>query len=73
MKSYSFRPKPKDQPANKVPGPGAYEANPNIIKDSIRNVKMSNSQRPDVVNKSAKELPGPGNYANINEFGKNAP
>ena len=34
---------------------------------------MSHSQRPDIVNKSVRELPGPGNYANNNEFGKNAP
>ena len=29
---------------NFAPGPGNYDPNPNVIKDSVRNVKISNAQ-----------------------------
>jgi hypothetical protein len=64
--------KPKDQQDSKIPGPGAYDPNHQVIKDSIKNTAASNSQRVEIVSKEVKNLPGPGTYQDHKEFGKDA-
>lgn len=58
---------------NNTPGPGNYDPNVNVVKDSIRNVKISNSQNKSTLyhSRSTIEIPGPGSYYNGNDFGKN--
>jgi hypothetical protein len=49
---------------NKIltPGPGNYDPNPNIVKDSTRNVKIVSANKSQLLSqsKSAMALPGPG-------------
>lgn len=42
------------------PGPGMYDPNASVVKDNVRNFKMSTSKRPDIAPKTAREAPGPG-------------
>lgn len=44
------------------PGPGAYDANINAIKDNAKNVGFSKTSRSGMVSKEEKLKPGPGNY-----------
>jgi hypothetical protein len=44
------------------PGPGAYDANINAVKDKVRNVGFGKTQRSGFVGKDDKLKPGPGNY-----------
>jgi len=44
------------------PGPGAYEANINAIKDRTKNVGFGKTERSGFISKEEKLKPGPGNY-----------
>lgn len=46
------------------PGPGAYDANVNAIKEKVRNTTAAfgKSQRSGFVGKDERIKPGPGNY-----------
>jgi hypothetical protein len=47
-----------------TPGPGNYDPNVNVVKDSTRQVKISQAANKSVLNhsKSTYEMPGPGSY-----------
>ncbi|CDW79521.1 UNKNOWN [Stylonychia lemnae] len=72
VKSFKFQSKP-EQKIDDKPGPGQYDPNPNNVKDSLRSVKLSKSQRPEMTSKEVKNLPGPGNYESYKQFGKDVP
>jgi hypothetical protein len=45
------------------PGPGAYDANVNAIKDKVKNTNFSKTERGSgFISKEEKSKPGPGNY-----------
>ncbi len=44
------------------PGPGAYDANVNAIKDKVKNTGFSKTERGGFISKEEKAKPGPGNY-----------
>jgi len=46
-----MRGRPEDTQKNYVPGPGNYEADPNVTKDRVVSHKMSKSMRADIVTK----------------------
>jgi hypothetical protein len=55
-----------------TPGPGAYNARLNVIKEHTGSVKMSQAERRTFA-KAGDDKPGPGMYAgNLNSFGKGA-
>lgn len=61
--SYTMGKKQNNSMMIKTPGPGAYDPNAHVVKESTRNVTMKSSKRPDIAPKTARELPGPGTYA----------
>lgn len=51
---------PKDK--INAPGPGAYEANKNAVKDKVRAAAFGKVSRDNYISKEEKSKPGPGNY-----------
>jgi len=62
--SYTIGGKGKNGSKNNIPGPGNYQPNHTVIKDSVRSFKMGSSkkERGAFSSKSYSCLPGPGNY-----------
>ncbi len=44
------------------PGPGAYDANVNAVKDKIKNIGFGKTERGNFIGKDERLKPGPGNY-----------
>ena len=60
--SYTIKGKESRGDKSLSPGPGAYQADYAIVKDSLRSYKMGNTKRTDIVSKELVSSPGPGNY-----------
>src|SRR5690606_24104042 len=63
-KSFKIGQKVNTSIKNKVSGRGTYDLNPNVVMDSVRNVKISNSLSKSVLSSSKSQyIPGPGSYS----------
>lgn len=57
-----------------MPGPGNYDVNTNLVKESARAYKMSNSKKESSLAQSKSvAMIGPGSYYKQESFGRNAP
>jgi hypothetical protein len=65
-----MRGKSNEKIDNDVPGPGDYNADPNLIKDKLIGFKIdSGTKRPEIVSKETLSIPGPGVYDSPSKLG----